>query len=105
MTLVGGEGTRQSVTHTFFAFENRVFNAFGRKIFITNQDKASKDTFLQLHLIFQRNLSLKISHTGGRGVRKVPKKCHVLFEWPFITIYNFYHNFHNKQQTKIIFLY
>ena len=19
---------------------------------------------------------------GGKGVRKVPKKCHVLFEWP-----------------------
>ncbi len=22
-------------------------------------------------------------HTGGGGVRKVQKKCHVLFEWPF----------------------
>jgi hypothetical protein len=25
-----------------------------------------------------------MSHTGGGGVRKVPKKCHVLFEWPLI---------------------
>ncbi len=26
-----------------------------------------------------------MSHGGGGGVRKVPKKCHVLFEWPLIT--------------------
>ena len=25
-----------------------------------------------------------MSHGGG-GVRKVPKKCHVLFEWPLTT--------------------
>jgi hypothetical protein len=23
-----------------------------------------------------------MSHGGGGGVRKGPKKCHVLFEWP-----------------------
>ena len=22
----------------------------------------------------------------GRGVRKVPKKCHILFEWPLRTV-------------------
>jgi hypothetical protein len=26
----------------------------------------------------------KMSHGGGGGVRKVPKKCPVLFEWPLI---------------------
>jgi hypothetical protein len=58
---------------------------------VTKQGKASKDTFLLIHLIFQINLSLKISHqklkivTQGGGVGKVPKKCHVLFEWPLTT--------------------
>jgi hypothetical protein len=28
---------------------------------------------------------MKMSHGGG-GVRKVPKKCHVLFEWPLSNI-------------------
>jgi hypothetical protein len=51
--------------------------------FLTKQDKASKDTFLQLHLIFQSNLSLKISHQklknvtqggGGGGGQKIAKK-------------------------------
>ena len=27
-----------------------------------------------------------MSHGGGEGVRKGPKKCNVLFEWPLITI-------------------
>ena len=27
-----------------------------------------------------------MSHWGGRGVRKVQKKCHVLFEWPLMAI-------------------
>jgi hypothetical protein len=38
------------------------------KIFITKQDKASKDTFLLLPLIFQSNLSLKISYQKPRKV-------------------------------------
>jgi hypothetical protein len=47
---------------------------------VTKQDKASKDTFLLLHLIFQSNLSLKISHQklkivtqGGGGSEKCQK--------------------------------
>ncbi len=60
------------------------------KLVVTNQDTASKDTFFLINVIFQSNICLKISHlkmknvTRG-GVRKVPKKCHVLFEWPLIT--------------------
>jgi hypothetical protein len=38
--------------------------------FITKQDQASKDTFLQLHLIFQSNLSLKICHQKLKNVTK-----------------------------------
>ncbi len=31
-----------------------------------------------------------MSHKGGpgMGVKKVPKKCHVLFEWPIKAIWN-----------------
>ncbi len=60
---------------------------------VTKQDTASKDTFFLINLIFQSILRLKISHKkmknvtrGGGGVRKVPKKCHVLFEWPLIRV-------------------
>jgi hypothetical protein len=58
------------------------------KLVVTNQDTASKDTFFLIDLIFQSNIGLTISHqkmkkvTRGGGFRKVPKKCHVLFEWP-----------------------
>jgi hypothetical protein len=65
------------------------------KLFDTKQDKASKDTFFFIHLKFQSNLGLEISHQklknvtrGGGGVRKVPKKCHVLFEWPLTFFLN-----------------
>jgi hypothetical protein len=30
-------------------------------------------------------LAVRMGHPGGGG-RKVPKKCHVLFEWPLIMI-------------------
>jgi hypothetical protein len=47
---------------------------------VTKQGKASKDTFLLIHLIFQSNLSLKISHQkmkivtqGGGGSEKSQK--------------------------------
>ncbi len=49
------------------------------KLFITKQDKASKDTFFLIHLVFQSNLSLKISHqklknvTQGRESEKYQK--------------------------------
>jgi hypothetical protein len=51
------------------------------KLFITKQDKASKDTFFLIRLIFQSNLSLKISRQklknvtpGGGGGKKKAKK-------------------------------
>ncbi len=51
------------------------------KLFITQQDKASKDAFFLIHSIFQCNLSLKISHQklknvtrGGGGGQKIAKK-------------------------------
>jgi hypothetical protein len=37
-----------------------------------------------------------MSHGGGGGVKKVRKKCHVLFEWPLMS------NFHPKQPNKSI---
>ncbi len=42
------------------------------KLFVTGQDKASKDTCFLIHLIFQRNLGLKVEkfHTGEGEVRK-----------------------------------
>jgi hypothetical protein len=59
--------------------------------FVTEQDKASKDTLFLFHFLFQSNLVIKnriMSHGGG-GVRKAPKKCHVLFEWPLTTYFSF----------------
>jgi hypothetical protein len=49
----------------------------GKLFFVTKQDKASKDTFVEIHLIFHTYLSLKISHlklknvTQGRGQKSV----------------------------------
>ncbi len=59
------------------------------KLFVTKQDKASKDTFLLILSIFQSYLGIvnrlskiKNCHTDGDvGFKKVPKKCHMLFEW------------------------
>ncbi len=56
------------------------------KLVVTKQDTASKETFFSTDLMFQSNIGLKISHQKMKnvtwGVRNVPKKCHVLFEWP-----------------------
>ncbi len=60
------------------------------KLAVTKQDTASKDTFFLINLLFlkqympeNQSSKNKECHTGeGGGVRKVPKKCHVLFEWP-----------------------
>jgi hypothetical protein len=52
-------------------------------LFVTKQDKASKDTFFLIHLIFQNSLGLKISQQKLK-MSQVPKKCHVLFEWPIV---------------------
>ncbi len=61
------------------------------KLVVTKLDTASKETIFLNDLIFQSNIGLKISHyklknvtQGAPGVRKVLKKCHVLFEWPLI---------------------
>jgi hypothetical protein len=60
-------------------------------MFVSGQDKASKDTFFLFLMIFCDNLVLKISYlkeknvTQGVGVRKAPKKCHVLFKWLLIS--------------------
>ncbi len=60
MTL--GPRVQRNVTQYFLAFLNVVFNASGRLIFVTGQDNASKDTFFLIHLVFQRNLGLKIAN-------------------------------------------
>jgi hypothetical protein len=38
------------------------------KLFVKKQDKASKDTYFLIHLIFQSNLGLKISHQKMKNV-------------------------------------
>ncbi len=54
------------------------------KLFVTKQDKASKDTFFLIHLIFQSNLSLKISHqklknvTWGGGQKSAKKVSRII---------------------------
>ena len=61
------------------------------KSHVREQGKALKDTsFLLIKFTVQSPLVLKkdififkISH----GVRKVPKKCHVLFEWPLSLVH------------------
>ncbi len=87
MTLGGGGGVRQSVTQTFLFLKILFLMLLEEKLVITKQDAASKDTFFFINLIFQSNIGLKISHQKMKnvtwwGVKKVPKKCHVLFEWP-----------------------
>jgi hypothetical protein len=58
------------------------------KLFVTMQDKASKETFFLVHIIFQSNLVTKIQsskiekcHTGegGGGIRKEPKEVSGIF--------------------------
>jgi hypothetical protein len=82
VTLI--RGGQRSVTHTFLLFEALFLMLLKGRVFVTKQDKASKDTFILIHLIFRSNLGLKINHQkiekchiGGRGV----EKCHILFEW------------------------
>jgi hypothetical protein len=78
-TLGGGTGVIE-VSHTLFLlFKTLFLILLEGKLCVTKQDKASKDTFFLVLLIFQSNLSRKISHQ-----KQVPKKCHVLFEWPLI---------------------
>jgi hypothetical protein len=62
------------------------------KLLVEEQDKASKDIFFLTPLLFQSDVGLKMSHKkrhkergAGGGVRKVQKKCHVLFEWSLKT--------------------
>jgi hypothetical protein len=77
VTLRGGGGQR-SVTHTFFVFFETLFEG---KLLVTNQHKASKDTFFLINLIFQSNSGLKKQsskiekcHMGGqKRVKKVSR--------------------------------
>ncbi len=82
--MTEGGGVRRSVTPTFLLFETLFLLLFEGQLFDTKQDKASTDTFLFIHLKFQSYLGLKIGHQKVKNVTrgKVPKKCHVLFEWP-----------------------
>jgi hypothetical protein len=64
------------------------------KFFVWQLVNASKSTFFLIQIAIQTKLGIKISDqikriiTRGRGgVRKGPKKCHVEFEWPLITLY------------------
>ena len=74
--------------HTFVVKKNANvwnsdFKAFGnRKSCLWEKDEASKDDLFQIHFTIW-SLKYKMTQKGGRGrVRKVPKKFHVLFEWP-----------------------
>jgi hypothetical protein len=53
------EGVDKVSQILFLLFKTQFSMPLEGKCFITKQDKASKDTFLQIHLIFQSNLSLK----------------------------------------------
>jgi hypothetical protein len=44
----------------FLPFEMLFLRLLDVKLFVTGQDKASKDSFFLIHLIFQSNLGLKI---------------------------------------------
>ncbi len=62
------------------------------KIYFYGTNGPLKDTVFLIHFAVQSKLGLKISdqkrdicHTvGGAGVRKLPIKCRVLFEWPVV---------------------
>jgi hypothetical protein len=75
------------------AFKTLLLMLLEGKLCVTKQEKALKDTFILIHLIFQSDLSQKISHLnltnvteGGGVIRKELKKCHVLFEWPLTAV-------------------
>jgi hypothetical protein len=59
------------------------------KLFDRKQDKASKDALFLIHLIFQSNLSLKISHqklknvTRGGGSEKCQKVSRIIWMAPY----------------------
>ncbi len=56
------------------------------KLFVTQQDKASKDTFFKIHLIWQCNLGLKFTNQklkmshgeGGGGSEKCDKMSRII---------------------------
>jgi hypothetical protein len=70
-------------------FETKFLILLEEKLLAIKQDKASRDAFFIIYLIFWSNLDLKISHQklknvtwGGRMGQKSCKKCHVLIECP-----------------------
>jgi hypothetical protein len=69
------------VSHTLYLlFKTLFIILLEGKLCVTKQDKASKDTFFLVHLLFQSNLSRKISLqklkivTQGGGGQKSAKK-------------------------------
>jgi hypothetical protein len=75
-------GGCQSVTRTFFfAFWLRPFDA---KKYVKKQ--ALKDlSFYPVHTSKSKTVGFDYKMFQGEGVRKVPKKCHELFECDIIT--------------------
>ncbi len=81
-------GRYDVLSHRFYLqFETPFSVLLDMIIFVRQQDLASKDTFLLLHLTVQGKLGLKVSNLkqksvtrGGGGAGKVRNKCHVLFE-------------------------
>ncbi len=56
-----GGGVNEMSLSLFWLFEMYFLMHREEKLFVTGQDNASKDTFFLIHLVFQRNLGLKIA--------------------------------------------
>ncbi len=87
----GGGGSTMCHTSFFYFFKTVFLKLLETKSFVWQQDQALKDTFFLNNFGVKSKEGLKTidqkwskCHTGG--VRKVPKKCHVLFEWPLTLI-------------------
>ena len=61
------------------------FNAFGSNVMFKSTNKVLK-TLLRIHFTVKKPYSINRKNScflkKNVTVRKVPKKCHVLFEWP-----------------------
>jgi hypothetical protein len=86
---LGGGGVKEMTHLLFLLFETLFLMHLEGKLFDTKQDNASKDTFFLIHFNILKKFrpksvikKLKNVTWGGGEVRKVPKKCHVLFERP-----------------------
>jgi hypothetical protein len=82
---LGGGGGFSEVSHTLYLlFKTLFLILLEGKLCVTKQDKASKDTFFLVHLIFQSNLSQKISLlklknvTRGGGQKSAKKVSRII---------------------------